>query len=113
MIEEDFESKKHVTKHLTLGRFGKTEEATRVNSWAELDYLNWKLFLARTLVPKNVTPRALKTICDASDKYRKAYKSYSFGLVQGIKSRWVIILVGAIVAIVFFLYFSGILQVSR
>jgi len=111
MPEDDFDSKKHVTRHLTLGRFGKTEEATRVNSWPEQDYLSWKLFLARTLTPDNVTPASLKTICDASDKYRKAYKSYKFGIIQGIKSSWMIILIGGIVFTVVMLYFAGIIRV--
>lgn len=107
MTEEDFESKKHITKHLTLGRYGITEEATRVNSWPEQDYLSWKLFLARTLTPENVTPASLKTICEASDKYRKAYKSYKFGIVQGIKSSWLWIAIGAVIGIVLLLYFTG------
>lgn len=111
MTEEDFESKKHITRHLTLNRYGQTEEATRVNSWQEQDYLSWKLFLARTLTPENVTPASLKTICDASEKYRKAYKSYKFGIVQGIKSSWLIIVVGAIAGIVLLLYFAGFIQV--
>jgi hypothetical protein len=111
MNEENFESKQHVTKHLTLGRFGMTEEATRVNSWPEQDYLSWKLFLARTLTPENVTPESLKTICLASDKYRKAYKSYKFGIIQGVKSSWLLIAVGAVVGLVLLLYFTGYIQV--
>lgn len=107
MTEEDFESKRHITKHLTLDRYGRTEEATRVNSWPEQDYLSWKLFLARTLTPENVTPVSLKTICDASDKYRKAYKSYKFGIIQGIKATWVYVLVAAVIGIVLMLYFTG------
>jgi len=109
--EEDFESKKHITKHLTLNRFGKTSEATRVNSWPEQDYLSWKLFLGETLTPDNVTPQSLKTICDASEKYRKAYKSYKFGIVQGIKSKWVLIAVVGAIAVVLILYFTGSIQV--
>lgn len=105
--EEDFESKKHITKHLTLGRFGLTEEATRVNSWPEQDFLSWKLFLARNLTPDNVTPASLKTICDASEKYRKAYKSYKFGIVQGIKASWLFITVAGMVGFIVMLYFMG------
>ena len=107
MHESDFESKKHITKHLTLNRYGRTEEATRVNSWQEQDYLTWKLFLARTLTPENVTPASLKTICDATEKYRKAYKSYKFGLVQGVKASWMYIMVGVVVGTVLLLYFTG------
>lgn len=110
MTEEDFESKRHITKHLTLNRYGQTEEATRVNSWPEQDYLSWKLFLARTLTPENVTPLSLKTICDASEKYRNAYKSYKFGVVQGIKSKWVVIMIVGIVAAVVLLYITGFIR---
>ena len=49
MTEEDFESKAHVTKHLTGKKFNDTTERTRVNSWEEQDYLNWKTFLGDTL----------------------------------------------------------------
>ena len=49
MPEEDFESKAHVTKHLTGRKFNDTTERTRVNSWPEQDYLNWKTFLGNTL----------------------------------------------------------------
>lgn len=111
MTEEGFESKGHITKHLTLNRYGRTEEATRVNSWPEQDWLLWELFLGRTLTPENVTPQTLKTICDA-EKYRHAYKSYKFGLVQGLKASWLIIAIGAVVGIVLLLYFTGYIQVS-
>jgi len=111
MVEEDFESKKHVTRHLTLGRFGRTEEATRINSWPEQDYLHWKLFLARTLTPENVTPDVLETIYKAGEKYRKTYGSYRFGIIQGIKSSWVFIMIAAIIGLVLLLYFSGYIQV--
>ena len=107
MTEENFESKRHITKHLTLNRYGRTEEATRVNSWPEQDYLAWKLFLARTLTPQNVTPQSLKTICDASEKYRKAYKSYPFGIIKTVKSSWFFIMAGVIAMIVILLYFTG------
>lgn len=103
MPEEDFESKKHVTRHLTLGRFGRTEEATRVNSWPEQDFLHWELFLARTLTPENVTPDVLETIYVAAEKYRKAYGSYSFGMIKGVKSIWIILLIVGIVGVVLYL----------
>jgi hypothetical protein len=112
MTEEDFESKRHVTKHMTLNRYGRTEEVTRVNSWPEQDYLSWKMYLSRTLTPENVTPATLKTICDASEKYRRAYKSYKFGIVQGIKSKWVVIAVMAVIGFVLFLYITGNIEVS-
>lgn len=106
--EEDFESKKHLTKHLTIGRAGVLEEATRVNSWPELDWLSWKLYLARTLTPEMVTPGGLKTIREASNKYAKAYGSFSFGVKHKIKASWKYILpIVAVVGIVMALYFMG------
>ena len=47
--EENFESRSHITKHLTGNDFRKTSERTRVNSWPEQDYLLWKSFLYKTL----------------------------------------------------------------
>lgn len=110
--EEDFQSKAHVTRHLTLGRYGRIEEATRVNSWPELDWLNWKLFLADTLKPEMVTPSGLKTISDASNKYAKAYGSFGFGMKKKLKANWKLILpIVAVVGIVLVLYFMGIIRV--
>ena len=108
--EEDFESKQHVTKHLTLGRYGRLEEASEVNSAAEMDYLNWTIFLGKYLDPDKVSPFIFKTITDAAVKYRKAYSSYAFGIIGQIKTKWVWILVGSIIAIVAALYFLGFLN---
>lgn len=47
--EENFESRSHITKHLTGARFDNTHERTRINSWEEQDYVNWKSFLNKTL----------------------------------------------------------------
>lgn len=47
--EENFESRSHITKHLTGAQFDKTAERTRINSWPEQDYLLWKSFLHKTL----------------------------------------------------------------
>jgi len=49
MPEENFESRSHITKHLTGAKFDNTHERTRVNSWEEQDYLNWKSFVGKTL----------------------------------------------------------------
>lgn len=46
MTEEDFESKAHITKHMTGDQYNVTRERTRINSWEEQDYLNWKEFKA-------------------------------------------------------------------
>lgn len=108
MREEDFQSKAHVTRHLTLDRFGRIEEATRVNSWPEQDYLAWKMFLADTLQPDMVTPSGLKTISDASRKYLKAYGSYGFGVKATLKASWRYALpIVAVVGVVMALYFLG------
>jgi len=109
MREEDFQSKAHVTRHLTLNRFGRQEEATRINSWEENDYLNWKLFKAATLTPDNVSPSALKTIAEAAVKYRRAYRSYRYGLPIKIKGgAWFILPVLAVVGVFVALYFMGV-----
>ena len=54
-----------------------------------------------------VTPFILKMIVDASSKYRKAYKSYAFGLKQKIMSKWMWLLMLGITGIVLLLYFTG------
>ena len=54
-----------------------------------------------------LTPFGLKMITDSSDKYRKAYKSYAFGLLKKISIKWVLIVVGVIGAIIAILYFTG------
>jgi hypothetical protein len=107
MREEDFESKGHITKHLSLNRFGVIEEVSEVNSAEENDYLNWKLFLARTLVPANTTPFGLKMIVDGSDKWRKAYKSYAFGVIKQLKAKWIWIAVAVVGGVIALLYFTG------
>ncbi len=56
---------------------------------------------------KLITPFGLKMIVDSADKYQKAYKSYAFGLVQKIKSKWLLLLVLGIVAVVVLLYLTG------
>jgi len=49
MTEEEFQSKAHITKHMTGDQYNVHRERTRVNSWEEQDYLHWKEFLAKTL----------------------------------------------------------------
>jgi len=49
MTEEEFQSKAHITKHMTGDQYDVHRERTRVNSWEEHDYLHWKEFLAKTL----------------------------------------------------------------
>jgi hypothetical protein len=58
-----------------------------------------------------VTPFILKMIVDSSNKYRRAYKSYAFGIKQAIMSRWVVVLLLGIVGLVMLLYFTGYIQV--
>jgi hypothetical protein len=50
-------------------------------------------------------------IVDSSSKYRKAYKSYAFGLKQKLMSNWVLLLILGIVGFVLFLYFTGYIRV--
>jgi hypothetical protein len=104
--EEDFESKSHVTKHLTGSRFNIIRERTRINSWEEQDFLNWKEFLAFTLSMDRITPLTLKTITDTS-KYKNAYKSYSFGIVKLLTSKWYLIPVILVAVVAVILVLTG------
>lgn len=54
-----------------------------------------------------VSPFVLKMIVDGSAKYRKAYKSYAFGLKQKIMGKWVYIVVGLVAAVVIIMYLTG------
>jgi len=54
-----------------------------------------------------LTPFGLKMITDSSDKYRKAYKSYAFGLLKKISSKWILIVIGIGGAVIAILYFTG------
>jgi len=47
--EKDFESKAHITKHMTGAKYDVIRERTRVNSWEEQDYLSNKEYYAKTL----------------------------------------------------------------
>ena len=58
-----------------------------------------------------ISPFILKMIVDASSKYRKAYKSYAFGLKQKLMSNWVLLLILGIVGVVMLLYFTGYIRV--
>lgn len=58
-----------------------------------------------------ISPFILKMIVDSSSKYRKAYKSYAFGLKQKLMSNWVLLLILGIVGLVMFLYFTGYIRV--
>ncbi len=49
MTEEDFQSKAHITKHMTGDQYKVHRERTRVNSWPELDWLEWEEFIGKTL----------------------------------------------------------------
>ena len=56
-----------------------------------------------------LTPFGLKMITDSSDKYRKAYKSYAFGLLKKLGGKWKYIAVGGIVGVFVLLYLTGII----
>lgn len=107
MPDDDFHTKEHITKHLTGARYNVIRERTRVNSWEEQDYLLWKEFIARTLTMDRLTPFNYKLLMDAAEKYRKAYKSYKFGMLKAIGSRWVWFLVIGVVVLIVMLYLSG------
>ena len=54
-----------------------------------------------------LTPHGLKMIVDSSPKYKKAYGSFALGVIRKIASKWVYIVVIAVVAILVILYFTG------
>jgi len=54
-----------------------------------------------------LSPHGYKMIVDSSPKYKKAFKSYAFGLIHKIKAKWVWIMVGGIVVFVIILYITG------
>ena len=58
-----------------------------------------------------ISPFILKMIVDSSSKYRKAYKSYAFGLKQKLMSNWVLLLILGVIGIVMLLYFTGYIRV--
>ncbi len=112
MPDEDFDAKKHLTRHLTLGRYGVLEEASEVNSPEEFDYLNWKEYLARTLDPElNVTPYILKQIVLATEKYRRAFRSVRYGTARMLQRHWAIVFIILVIGITLFLYFTGYINV--
>jgi len=54
-----------------------------------------------------LSPHGFKMIVDSSPKYKKAFKSYAFGLIHKIKAKWVWVMVGGIVVLVIILYITG------
>jgi hypothetical protein len=105
--EEPFDPRAHTTKHMTLGRWGRLQEATRVHSWPEQDWLAFKLFLAYTLDPTaNATPQTIKTIME-SRKYWKAYNSYRFGPLKVMSMKGLLIILGVTAAAVILLLYLG------
>lgn len=73
---------------------------------------------AKPLDPKQKTPiltswlspYGLKMIVDSSPKYKKAYKSYAFGLLKKLGGKWMYLLIAGVVIIVLILYFTGYLS---
>jgi len=65
----------------------------------------------RTDLTDKISPFVLKMIVDASSKYRKAYKSYAFGLKQKLMSNWVILLLLGIVGVFMLLYLTGYIRI--
>ena len=60
-----------------------------------------------------LSPFVMKMITDSAVKYRRAYKSYSFGLKLKLGGKWIYILAIGIVAIVVILYLTGNLPTGR
>lgn len=58
-----------------------------------------------------VSPFVLKMITDCSDKYKKAYKSYAFGLGKRIAAKWLYVLMAGVIGVVMLMYFAGYIQV--
>jgi hypothetical protein len=54
-----------------------------------------------------LTPHGLKMIVDSSAKYKKAYGSYAFGVIRKIASKWIYLVVIAVVVVLVILYFTG------
>lgn len=54
-----------------------------------------------------LSPHGLKMIVDSSPKYRKAFKSYAFGVIKKIASKWVYIAIIGVVVVLVVLYFAG------
>ena len=57
-----------------------------------------------------LSPYGLKMIVDSSPKYKKAYKSYAFGLLKKLGGKWMYLLIAGVVIIVVILYFTGYLS---
>ena len=62
-------------------------------------------------VENRLSPFGLKMIVESSNKYRKAFKSYAFGIAHMVQSKWVYILVGVIILVVLLMYFTGYIRV--
>ncbi len=54
-----------------------------------------------------ISPYALMRIEEGANKYRLAHKSFKFGVGMVLKRKWIFIAIGAIVAVVVILYFTG------
>lgn len=54
-----------------------------------------------------LSPHGLKMIVDSSPKYKKAFKSYAFGIIHQIKARWMLFLIAGIVVVFVILYLTG------
>lgn len=60
-----------------------------------------------------LTPHGLKMIVDSSPKYKKAFRSYAFGVIKKIASKWVYLVIIAVVVLLVILYFTGALPIGR
>ncbi len=107
MTDDDFHTKEHITKHLTGAEYDVIRERTRVNSADELAFVNWEEFVAETLETNRLSPLAYKIYMAGVNLYRKSHGSFKFGVVNQIRSKWLWIVIGVVVAGVIVLYLTG------
>lgn len=62
---------------------------------------------AHIKLTNRVSPFTLRIIADSSEKYRKAYKSYAFGITAKLAGKWVWFAVAAIVIVIVLMFASG------
>lgn len=108
---DDFHTKEHITKHLTGARYDIIRERSRVNSAEEQAFLNWEEFIARTLTTDGLSPLAYQIYMAGARLYGKSHGSFKFGMIRKLGSKWMWIIIAAVVGIVAFLYFTGALSV--
>ncbi len=59
-----------------------------------------------------ITPHTYKSLRLKMPKYRKAKGSFGWGVIQGIRQRWVLFLIIGVVALILILYMTGYLKLG-